>query len=155
MSSITASDTVVGSITGNATVNVSGNAGVTTHFSVTGPASTTAGVSFNTLQVTALDAFGNNATDVVTVLFSSSDGQATLPANTAITGGPISFSATLKLIGPRSEEHTSELQSRQYLVCRLLLEKKKILRHDLQTTTTSSSVITTKITLFLLHRRTC
>src|SRR3712207_8372901 len=28
--------------------------------------------------------------------------------------------------GPRSEEHTSELQSRQYLVCRLLLEKKKI-----------------------------
>src|SRR3712207_8422872 len=32
----------------------------------------------------------------------------------------------------RSEEHTSELQSRQYLVCRLLLEKKKIniSRHD-------------------------
>src|SRR3712207_6869814 len=27
----------------------------------------------------------------------------------------------------RSEEHTSELQSRQYLVCRLLLEKKKII----------------------------
>src|SRR3712207_7579854 len=30
----------------------------------------------------------------------------------------------LVLVG-RSEEHTSELQSRQYLVCRLLLEKKK------------------------------
>src|SRR5947209_14505709 len=29
---------------------------------------------------------------------------------------------------PRSEEHTSELQSRQYLVCRLLLEKKKTVR---------------------------
>src|SRR3712207_7686009 len=29
----------------------------------------------------------------------------------------------------RSEEHTSELQSRQYLVCRLLLEKKKNLPH--------------------------
>src|SRR3712207_8072540 len=28
----------------------------------------------------------------------------------------------------RSEEHTSELQSRQYLVCRLLLEKKKTAR---------------------------
>src|SRR3712207_8559066 len=28
----------------------------------------------------------------------------------------------------RSEEHTSELQSRQYLVCRLLLEKKKKLK---------------------------
>src|SRR3712207_8547246 len=31
--------------------------------------------------------------------------------------------------GCRSEEHTSELQSRQYLVCRLLLEKKK--RHHM------------------------
>src|SRR3712207_8543782 len=31
----------------------------------------------------------------------------------------------LDLMLPRSEEHTSELQSRQYLVCRLLLEKKK------------------------------
>src|SRR3712207_7690491 len=29
----------------------------------------------------------------------------------------------------RSEEHTSELQSRQYLVCRLLLEKKKTKNH--------------------------
>src|SRR3712207_7245582 len=29
------------------------------------------------------------------------------------------------LLAKRSEEHTSELQSRQYLVCRLLLEKKK------------------------------
>src|SRR3712207_8757946 len=29
---------------------------------------------------------------------------------------------------PRSEEHTSELQSRQYLVCRLLLEKKNKIR---------------------------
>src|SRR5947209_8808201 len=31
---------------------------------------------------------------------------------------------------PRSEEHTSELQSRQYLVCRLLLEKKKITKKN-------------------------
>src|SRR3712207_7083996 len=30
----------------------------------------------------------------------------------------------------RSEEHTSELQSRQYLVCRLLLEKKKKTRYN-------------------------
>src|SRR3712207_7253224 len=30
------------------------------------------------------------------------------------------------LVAPRSEEHTSELQSRQYLVCRLLLEKKTL-----------------------------
>src|SRR3712207_7453760 len=34
----------------------------------------------------------------------------------------------------RSEEHTSELQSRQYLVCRLLLEKKNIRIHDENTT---------------------
>src|SRR3712207_8109906 len=33
-------------------------------------------------------------------------------------------SSTVSTVG-RSEEHTSELQSRQYLVCRLLLEKKK------------------------------
>src|SRR3712207_9419156 len=33
--------------------------------------------------------------------------------------------AVLAADGVRSEEHTSELQSRQYLVCRLLLEKKK------------------------------
>src|SRR3712207_7454070 len=30
-----------------------------------------------------------------------------------------------RVVAGRSEEHTSELQSRQYLVCRLLLEKKK------------------------------
>src|SRR5258707_4934939 len=35
--------------------------------------------------------------------------------------------------GARSEEHTSELQSRQYLVCRLLLEKKKKKNHILHT----------------------
>src|SRR3712207_8791601 len=34
----------------------------------------------------------------------------------------------------RSEEHTSELQSRQYLVCRLLLEKKKNIHTDNATT---------------------
>src|SRR5690606_41245301 len=32
----------------------------------------------------------------------------------------------------RSEEHTSELQSRENLVCRLLLEKKKVLRHSIK-----------------------
>src|SRR2546425_3425255 len=34
-------------------------------------------------------------------------------------------SGSLERIGERSEEHTSELQSLAYLVCRLLLEKKK------------------------------
>src|SRR3712207_8755758 len=62
-----------------------------------------------------------------------------LPKVGAVTGGRILFAdpqqpgtvvdiAGLPSDGPamrrRSEEHTSELQSRQYLVCRLLLEKK-------------------------------
>src|SRR3712207_8004019 len=41
--------------------------------------------------------------------------------HTAPSAGAVSIRAD----GVRSEEHTSELQSRQYLVCRLLLEKKK------------------------------
>src|SRR3712207_8626076 len=39
-------------------------------------------------------------------------------------------------INDRSEEHTSELQSRQYLVCRLLLEKKKITKTNPLSSTT-------------------
>src|SRR3712207_8857170 len=39
--------------------------------------------------------------------------------------GPEHRIIVARLAAQRSEEHTSELQSRQYLVCRLLLEKKK------------------------------
>src|SRR5436305_3397167 len=45
--------------------------------------------------------------------------------------------------GPRSEEHTSELQSRPHLVCRLLLEKKKKIK--------SSTIDTYQI--ILIHNR--
>src|SRR3712207_8172826 len=48
--------------------------------------------------------------------------------------------------GNRSEEHTSELQSRQYLVCRLLLEKKK-----LTSKLTSARMHTRLLTLPLPH----
>src|SRR3712207_8641436 len=41
------------------------------------------------------------------------------------TGGQPANASWRPSTGNRSEEHTSELQSRQYLVCRLLLEKKK------------------------------
>src|SRR3712207_7894551 len=41
----------------------------------------------------------------------------------AVNGLPIDADAT-RIGAARSEEHTSELQSRQYLVCRFLLEKK-------------------------------
>src|SRR3712207_7744464 len=47
----------------------------------------------------------------------------------------------------RSEEHTSELQSRQYLVCRLLLEKKK----NLSLSTISSSLSFHSTPLQYLH----
>src|SRR3712207_7711490 len=40
-----------------------------------------------------------------------------------------SRTSALPIPARRSEEHTSELQSRQYLVCRLLLEKKKNIMH--------------------------
>src|SRR3712207_7596976 len=48
----------------------------------------------------------------------------------------------------RSEEHTSELQSRQYLVCRLLLEKKKANRHR----TTPCTTCQKSLPLSRLHR---
>src|SRR3712207_8576939 len=48
------------------------------------------------------------------------------PSRTAARGGRDTRARTSPPAGlKRSEEHTSELQSRQYLVCRLLLEKKK------------------------------
>src|SRR3712207_7182374 len=47
-------------------------------------------------------------------------------AGTVASGDNSAAGAMVRLhILPRSEEHTSELQPRQYLVCRLLLEKKK------------------------------
>src|SRR3712207_8881300 len=55
-----------------------------------------------------------------------------LASVTSISPGKLSFAASTiaprlsrNCCSSRSEEHTSELQSRQYLVCRLLLEKKK------------------------------
>src|SRR3712207_6970349 len=46
------------------------------------------------------------------------------PAGSAARAASASRAAAIRAPS-RSEEHTSELQSRQYLVCRLLLEKKK------------------------------
>src|SRR3712207_8351876 len=43
----------------------------------------------------------------------------------AVLVGIVVHGARSVVPAPRSEEHTSELQSRQYLVCRLLLEKKQ------------------------------
>src|SRR3712207_7273225 len=42
-----------------------------------------------------------------------------------VSPADVALACTTRSQSSRSEEHTSELQSRQYLVCRLLLEKKK------------------------------
>src|SRR3712207_7650801 len=46
-------------------------------------------------------------------------------------GAPGAAHAVPVAVEDRSEEHTSELQSRQYLVCRLLLEKKKRINYQI------------------------
>src|SRR5438445_8744879 len=52
------------------------------------------------------------------------------------------FDRSFRVAAGRSEEHTSELQSRQYLVCRLLLEKKKNINklHSLITITSRKHI---------------
>src|SRR3712207_8652736 len=66
-----------------------------------------------------------------TTLFRSGDLRADLadpPLDRRRRAGPFDDGRVVLVDGDllRSEEHTSELQSRQYLVCRLLLEKKKL-----------------------------
>src|SRR3712207_7826677 len=58
--------------------------------------------------------------------FKFADGEVDAGAGTTVFV-PAGVPHTYWVTQPRSEEHTSELQSRQYLVCRLLLEKKKYL----------------------------
>src|SRR2546422_6493132 len=48
-----------------------------------------------------------------------------IPLEAIARSGPRGYAGALKQTTSRSEEHTSELQSRLHLVCRLLLEKKK------------------------------
>src|SRR3712207_8575088 len=52
----------------------------------------------------------------------------TMPATTTVSFAGV----CIRPDAGRSEEHTSELQSRQYLVCRLLLEKKKTQDYELK-----------------------
>src|SRR3712207_7161220 len=56
-----------------------------------------------------------------------------------VEGGGVAVQPRARLGGGlRSEEHTSELQSRQYLVCRLLLEKKQLYTSPALLTTIAS-----------------
>jgi len=99
--SIAATDTGDSSITGSASVSV--NPAAATNFAVAGfPSPTTAGVPHG-FTVTAKDAFGNTATGYAgTVQLTSSDAQAVLPANSTLTAGMGTFSATLKTAGSQS-----------------------------------------------------
>src|SRR5438034_3332388 len=56
---------------------------------------------------------------------SSSEAVATTARNSPFLRRSSAFSRSFRESDPRSEEHTSELQSHSDLVCRLLLEKKK------------------------------
>jgi hypothetical protein len=94
---LTATDTVDSGITGSATIGVSG--GAATHFAVSAPPTATAGISFM-FTVTAFDASDNIAFGYFgQVHFRSTDGNATLPANTNLTNGSGTFTATLRIAG--------------------------------------------------------
>src|SRR3712207_7622817 len=71
-------------------------------------------------------AVGSGVSSSAVVSITAQGGTWTKPG-TIRTSGTRAWVAALRrtALGPRSEEHTSELQSRQYLVCRLLVEKKK------------------------------
>src|SRR3712207_8488772 len=74
----------------------------------------------------------HDALPIYVFLQPGADGMATLGAELAADEAAEAYAVIDQLAklakaagDDRSEEHTSELQSRQYLVCRLLLEKKK------------------------------
>ena len=72
---------------------------VATHYNVSAPATSTVGAAFN-FTVMALDQFNNTATGYTgTVHFTSSDASATLPADSTLSNGAGTFSATLKTAG--------------------------------------------------------
>jgi uncharacterized repeat protein (TIGR01451 family) len=98
---VTATDTVAPSVTGTSnTITVSAIAA--SHFAVSAPATATGNTAFS-FTVTALDPFNNAATSYTgTVHFTSSDGAATLPANSTLTNGVGTFSATLRTAGSQT-----------------------------------------------------
>jgi uncharacterized repeat protein (TIGR01451 family) len=107
---ITGIDTVTSSINGTSNaINVSSTAA--THFSIAAPSTATSGTAFN-FTITALDASNNTATGYTgTVHFSSSDGQAILPANATLTNGVGTFSSTLKTAGAQTITGTDTVTS--------------------------------------------
>jgi probable HAF family extracellular repeat protein len=98
---ITATDTATASITGTSGSIAVGTA-APTHLSVNTPGGASPGSAFS-FTVSALDAANNVApTYAGTVHFSSTDAQATLPANSTLTNGTGNFSATLNTLGDQT-----------------------------------------------------
>jgi predicted RNA methylase len=96
---ITATDTVKASITGTSNSISVGTTAAATHFSVVAPNAATAGTALS-ITVTALDASNNTVTSYSgTVHFTSTDGQAALPADSTLTNGTGTFSVTLNTLG--------------------------------------------------------
>jgi hypothetical protein len=100
---IAATDAVAASITGiSNNIVVSGTGTAATHFAVSIPSATTAGDAF-VVVVTAEDQFNNPTTSYSgAIIFSSSDGQASLPVGATMTGGVGFFAAILKTAGTQT-----------------------------------------------------
>ena len=113
--------TGVGTGTSNITASLNGvtspadvltvTAGAATHLAVSAPATATAGTAFN-FTVTALDQFNNTASGYTGMVhFTSTDSQASLPANSTLTNGVGTFSATLKTVGSQTITATDTVTS--------------------------------------------
>jgi hypothetical protein len=93
----TVTDTLAGGFTGSAQVTVTNN--VDGYFTVSGPTSASSGVPFN-FTITALSGSGSlNSSYSGTVHFTSSDPQATLPADATLANGVGTLPATLRTAG--------------------------------------------------------
>ena len=102
--SISVADTVTVSIAGSNSISV--NPGPAAQFTVSGPPAATTGIVIN-VSVSAQDAYSNATTGYTgTVKFSSSDTQATLPANSPLSGGVGNFSVAFKTIGSQTVSAT-------------------------------------------------
>src|SRR5205807_1255558 len=98
------------SITGTSN-SVAVVAAAANHFGVTAPNNATAGTAF-TFTVTALDPFNNTDTGYAgTVHFTSTDGAATLPANSTLSNGAGTFSATFRTAGHQTLTATDTVTS--------------------------------------------
>jgi uncharacterized membrane protein len=105
---ITATDIMTASITGTSS-SITVGTPTPTHFSVNAPGGASPGSAFN-FTVSALDAANNVApTYSGTIHFTSTDAMASLPANSTLTNGKASFSATLNTLGSQTITATDTL----------------------------------------------